>query len=161
MNDRELTIREQAEIDALTLPPHLRPQAVERMVAERTAAATQRGIEKGLEDEVIRGIDAWRPKVRVEVPANLRPQETNVFVDNVRLGNVVAVRLQTRPNGERETYLVLRVRDADVQMAEGLSQLEFGRLDLSVRQVKGFDSGVSMDSRRPVGIDYARQELDG
>lgn len=153
---REPTIRELAEIDALTLPPHERPAAIERMVAERRSAAVQRAIAEVMEGEAM----AWRPRVRVEIPANLRPQETNVFVDNVRLGSVVAVRLQTRPNGERDAYVVLRVRDAEVKMAEGFADLEFGRLDLAVRQVRGFDVGTSMDSRQPVGMDYARRQLD-
>lgn len=142
---REPTIRELAEIDAVTLPPHQRPAAIERMVAERTSASVQRAIAEVMERETM----AWRPKVRVEIPANLRPQETNVYLDNVKLAGVVAVRVQTRPNGEQDTYVVLRVRDAEVKMAEGFADLEFGRLDLSVRQVKGFDVGTSMDSRQP------------
>lgn len=145
--DGEPTIRETAEIDALTLPPHQRPAAIERMVAERTAAATQRGIEKALEDQVVSQLEeAHRAKVRIvlredELTANVSPRLTDVYLDDVKAGNVVAVRTTLSQTGKRETYVVLRVRDAEIEWPEGDSWVleTFDRVDISLRRIPAFD----------------------
>lgn len=145
--DGEPTIRETAEIDALALPPHQRPAAIERMVAERTAAATQRGIEKALEDQVVGQLEeAHRAKVRIvvredELTANVSPRLTDVYLDDVKAGNVVAVRTTLSQTGKRETYVVLRVRDAEIEWPEGDSWVleTFDRVDISLRRIPAFD----------------------
>lgn len=149
--DGEPTIRETAEIDALTLPPHQRPAAIERMVAERTAAATQRGIEKALEDQVVSQLEeAHRAKVRIvlredELTANVSPRLTDVYLDGVKAGNVVAVRTTLSQTGKRETYVVLRVRDAEIEWPEGDSWVleTFDRVDVSLRGIPSFDAGFA------------------
>jgi len=100
-----------------------------------------------------------RPKIKVEVPANLHPSETNVYLDGQKLGDVVAVRFQPRGDGApaMDTYVVLRVRDADVQWPEGAEDWDFGRLDLSMRAIKGFESGSSVSPRATVHLEKVRE----
>jgi hypothetical protein len=137
---REDKIRASAEVQVLSLPPEQREEAVERIVAA------------GLE----RPDPLHRPKVRVEVPASLHPSETNVYLDGQKISSVVAVRFQPRSGGAMDTYVVLRIRDADVQWPEGAEDWDFGRLDLSMRTIKGFESGSSVSPRSTVRLEKVK-----
>jgi hypothetical protein len=140
---RPMTIRETAEVDALTLPPHQRPAAIERMVAERTRAAAERGIEKALEDQVVSQLEVHRAKIRIEVrederTRNVSPRLTNVYFDGVKVGNVVAIRTTVRPSGKRDTYVVLRTHDAEIEWPEDVFE-ELDRVDISLRSIPAFE----------------------
>ena len=110
---------------------------------EETSIPGWRGLEP-TENEVLRQMresdGVRRPLFRIEFSPDWRPRDTLVFMDGDKVSSVVAVRVHSRRPGQFDTYVVFRVKDAElVNLPKDLELVP--RLDVSVRKIPGWVAG--------------------
>lgn len=88
-------------------------------------------------------------KLAFKIELDEHTQDTKIYVDGEQVGEVVAVRLQRRKSGRLDTYVVFRVREAEVVSHYPKVDPEtLDRLDMAVRTIPGWESSFIA---RPIG----------